>query len=81
MFEMYRGGKMFKRLVTEKYEAYNNRGQILAEKIKTAVEPIIDNYIDNNFSMTDISFIVLDEISYLLAEKRLNRNNNLRKEK
>lgn len=72
---------MFKRLVTEKYEAYNNRGQILAEKIKTAVEPIIDNYIDNNFSMTDISFIVLDEISYLLAEKRLNRNNNLRKEK
>jgi hypothetical protein len=70
---------MFKRLVSDDYETYTKTGEALAESAKTKLEPIIEYLIDEGYATVDIQHILLEEISVMICEKRLDRNVTLRR--
>jgi hypothetical protein len=73
------GGKMYKRLIDEKWESYNSVGNEFRREIGGTMALIFKKYVKKGYSIIDMEKIGMDEISILCGVLRLTRNCNLRK--
>jgi hypothetical protein len=72
------GGKMYKRLIDEKWESYNDAGLRFANEINAIVEPVIDKFIAEGYSIFDMDKIAYDQIALMMIYKLADRNINKR---
>jgi hypothetical protein len=78
---------MYKRLFNTTYETIDETGQKLAFRIETAITPILDEMMEEGYSLIDVENIALSTIAIKMAELRIERNteiireNNLKKQK
>jgi len=61
------------RLFEEKYEQYNDIGEMVANDIRKAIRPILSNCSDRGISINDFYAIVVMETTDLCVNERLNR--------
>ena len=65
---------MYKSLVTDEWEAFNEDGKALAMEIGLAVMPILRKYCTNGYKTTDMQYIVESTVNGICAELRLRRS-------
>lgn len=56
------------------FEVMNSDGRELSSIVHNLLKDPIKSYVISGYSINDIEKIVLDEVSILLAEEKLNRN-------
>jgi hypothetical protein len=67
---------MYKRLINEKWESYNNAGLQFANEVSIILEPVIDKFITEGYSIFDMEKITYDQIALIMIYKLSTRNIN-----
>jgi len=67
---------MYKRLIDEEWESYNDAGLRFANEINAIVEPVIDKFIAEGYSIFDMDKIAYDQIALMMIYKLADRNIN-----
>lgn len=70
---------MYKKLIDEKFESYNPDGIRFDDEVLKALEPILEKYIDEGFSSTEIELIAINTIQLKLIGLRAVRAIQLKK--
>ncbi len=65
---------MYKALVTDEWETFNEDGRSLATELGVAVMPILRKYCANGFKTTDMQYIIESTMNGICAELRLRRS-------
>ncbi|KKN28309.1 hypothetical protein LCGC14_0855470 [marine sediment metagenome] len=69
-----------KLLFNEKYDSYNEDGNILDSQTCKAIDPIFKKWVEKGYSLRDISHIVLQAVMTLECEHILTRSIKTQKE-
>jgi hypothetical protein len=70
---------MYNKLYREDYESLNDVGNQVDKEIHDALEPIVEKWINANYSTIELENLIGGTVSYIILSKRLSRACNLSK--